>query len=147
MNRRVKRIVLATIVAPLAVIPVMALVLLVSALMSEGSAPDFGMWVGITSFIALTAAYPAVVIIGLPVYFLLLRVSLTSYVAHVIVGALLSVLVGFPVLRILVGDSMFSTDRQVAAYALIFAACGAAISSTFRGIAGVPDGKDNVYAQ
>ena len=143
MENRVTRLVLAVFLAPLAIVPILTLLLLLTGSGTAESGSGFGYAVYLFSAIGLTVAYPAIIAIGLPAFFLLLHFDKTSLFAHGATGAILATLVSFPTLRLLFGGWVFSSNATILFYATIFVSCGIAVSVTFRKIAGLPIDTDD----
>ena len=83
----------------------------------------------------LLIAYPATLILGLPAYFLLLHFQTKSYLVHAVVGTVAALVIG-----LLLFELPLKLLDQVAAF--IIAVCGAAVATTLRAIAGIPDAYD-----
>tara|TARA_R110002096_G_scaffold57426_3_gene145628 strand:- start:4472 stop:4900 length:429 start_codon:yes stop_codon:yes gene_type:complete len=128
-NRRGRRIAMATALAPWAIVPIVALWILVGRFdvatdVMNGDVYFFESFVTYLSFVALWSligvgvAYAATIIYGIPVYLILTRYKHGSLRSIVLAGTL-----GSGLLAILMGTDLLA--------GLVFIGCGLAVSAVF----------------
>lgn len=134
MKGRLGRILLAILISPLAILPV----IIIFSLLTDFDLirqPSYFDWLFLFAAFGLAIALPATVLVGLPSYFLMLRLDQSSYVKFGVVGAFTSIVGGW----LFVEPSLHRTDLEFMA---LFAASGAVVALAFRRIAGTPSPYD-----
>lgn len=125
------RIALAALGAPLAVVPLI-LVFTVAVVLPFGEPGDFHNALMLYMVFALLIAYPATLIAGVPLYFLLLGLGRHGYLEFFATGAALAAIIWFALLGVPTGAGLFE-----ALFAVMLVLCGAVVAVAFRAIAGV----------
>lgn len=131
MKKRVVRIVLATVIAPLVIVPIVFAYLTVID-PTASSASELLKWFAVFAYVGLVIAYSATVVFGLPVYFLFMHLKKESYLLFGLVGAGAAFAIGAFLL-----DYPFIGEDIV--FMVILVVSGIGVSIAFRGIAGVPE--------
>jgi len=131
----------AIVIAPLAVVPVLAIMFAPWAIARGGMA-------GLTGIIvpAVVVAYPLLILFGLPIHFALVHQRCTRWSHYAVAGALLGAVpvAGYCVVAIAfdakfapaaLGRSMALNAEWGAIGVVVFGACSAAVALAFRAIA------------
>lgn len=130
-SARLHRIALAALGAPLAIVPLIFVFTITVVLPFEEPAGFVDALTLYTVF-GLLIAYPATLIVGVPLYFLLLRIGRHGYREFFAVGAALATIICFALLGVPSGAGIFE-----GLFAVMLVLCGAAVAVAFRAIAGV----------
>lgn len=133
LKQRVLRIILAVVIAPLTILPIVFGYLAMIEVSTASNPWAFLEWLPLVGLIGIAVSYATTVVFGLPVYFLLLHFRKTSYPVFVAAGALGALLVG-----LFIFDLPVEQIEIVWGSALI--ASGVVVAIAFRKIAGVPEG-------